>query len=370
MQWAQRLSPTSAEYHRRLSNAYVRNGSLGKALKEQEEVLEARRDFAPDEVRLGWLLWFGRDLQGAGLAFERAVGLDRWDTTRADVHMALGLSRAAATNYEGARAAFSYGFSVSPTMLADPAWVQTEESSSGVTYLDPAYLQALDQGLPNDLQRDILRRLDLPSRRPPVGPPSTANDYSLAAVLDQMRRDYEALLRTDGARAEALLGTMGQLALRGALPQEAIAYYQELVERQPDDETVQYALGLAYIAAGENERAEDAFNKVLALTEDEGVYVLREPFSHFQLGRIALERQPPDIPGARREFQQARDTYRWSYMPLLYPYLALAEALSGDTDAARAALDKELYLRAVDDPGGSRVHLAVQAEETARDLAR
>ncbi len=370
MRWAERLTPMSADYHRRLSNAFLRNGAFGAALDEQNAVLEARRDFAPDEVRLGWLYWFGRDLDNAVLAFDRAVALDRWDTTRGDVHMALGLARAASGNYEGARDAFAYGLSLSPSTLRDDAWLTDQNVDPALTYIDPAYLQPVAQGLPGDLQRSILRRLGLPSRRTPVGPPSTVSDYSLSAVLDRMRADYEALLRTDVERAEALLGTMGQLALNAELADQAVSYYQELAQRTPDDEKGHYGLGLAYNAKGDNERAAKSFQRVLFLSESEDVYVVREAFSHFQLGLIALKQQPPDIPAARRALQEARDSYRWSYLPHLYPYLALAHALGDDTGGARSLLHKELYLLDSDAGERSGDSFPEPAEETTEPAVR
>lgn len=369
MRWAERLSPMSADYHERLSDAYLRNGSYRTALKEQTNVLNARRNFAPDDVRLGWLYWFGRDLDDAQVAFQQAVVLDRWDTTHGNVHMALGLAQAGAGNYDGALNTFAYGFSVSPSMLGDDAWVQDDSASLPVTYIEPSYLQSLDQGLPADLQRNILRRLELPNRRPELGPPDTAHDYSLTAVLDHMHAQYEGMLPLDTGRAEALLSTMGQLALDAELPDRAVSYYQELAQLQPGDEKVFYGLGLAYVALGDNTRATGAFERVLEISADKSELVIREPFSYFQLGLIALEKQPPDVEAARRQLQKARETYRWSYLPNLYRYLALAGALAGKTNDAHQAIDKELYLLNVSTNGGGEP-ASQPSEETGEPLAR
>ncbi len=344
MKWADRLSPLSANYRLRLSNAYLRTGAYREAVKQEKMVSDARRDFAPDDVRLGWLLWFGGDLTHALPAFQRAANLDRWDTTGSHVHIALGLAQAASDNYDGALQTFAYGFSISPSMLSDDAWVKIQNASPPVTYLDPSYLKPLNKGVPVDLQRNLLRRLDLPSRRTAFGPPSTGHDYSLTAVLDIMHQQSQALIRRDPGRGEALLSTLGQLALNAELPEKAVTYYKELAGHQPDDEKVQYGLGLAYEAAGDTSNANTAFRRALSLSSKASGYVLREPFSHFHLGLIALESQPPQVEVARQELQKARDTYRWSYLPNLYRYLALADALAGRTQAAHDALDKELYL--------------------------
>jgi O-antigen ligase/tetratricopeptide (TPR) repeat protein len=345
IQWATRLSPMSADYHTRLSNAWLRTpNGYERGLGEQLAALDARRDFAPDEARLGWLYWYGRELDEAEAAFQRAVALDRWDTTRGDVHMALGLAQAARGDRDASLSTFAYGFSVSSSMLQDEAWVRDDGVSPPLTYLDPAYLLRVGQRLPIPLLRVLVRRLELPGRPPPIGDPGDAVSYNLSAILERMHADYESLLATDSDRAYALLNTIGEIALNAGLPDDALGFYQELAAAQPESDKAFYGLGLAYSALDQDREAAAAFQTVLEISDNDGGLVVREPFSHFQLGRIALEEQPPDIQAARRELAVARETYRWSYLPHLYPYLAIADALSGDKDGAQQALDRELYL--------------------------
>jgi tetratricopeptide (TPR) repeat protein len=261
------------------------------------------------------------------------------------VHVALGLAQAALGEYDESIETLAYGFSISPSMLNDEAWVRDNSATPPLTYIDPAYLKPVtNKRMPIDLLRNLVRRLELAGRQPPVGAPGNAKNYNLNAILDQMHVQYESLLAQDSERAYAVLATMGQLALNARLPDTALTYYQELARAQPGSDKGYYGLGLAYNALRDDARASEAFQKVLEITDEQGGLVVREPFSHFQLGRIALQKQPPDIETARRELHDASDTYRWSYLPGLYPYLAIADALSGHHGDAQRALDKELYL--------------------------
>jgi len=117
---------------------------------------------------------------------------------------------------------------------------------------------------------------------------------------------------------------------------------------------------------GDAEKAKQEFDAVLQIAKRSSGYVLREPFSHFQLAVLALQQQPPDTVRALEELKATKQTYRWAYMPTLYKYLAIAEALAGNRAAARSNLEKELFLLGVGAGGQS----TEQAPETADLSAR
>lgn len=347
MQWAHRLDPWNAPYLERLSDAYLRAGPFDEAIRTQEQLVNARRYFSPDHVRLGWLYWLSNKPNQALQQFQQAARLDRWDTTQGNVYIPLGLGYANAGRYEEALDAFSYGFQVSPNTIDDGVWLVDESITPPLTYLDPLYL-IREEELPLDLQRNIVRRLGHPAVKPAQRPPGTDPDYGLPAVFDAMYREYQATLPTDRDRAEVMLATLGRLASMAELPGQAIAYLEELRGLTPGDDAVHYSLGLAYMTSGNNAQAKAEFQTVIELSEESPEYVLREPFSHFQLGVLALQQEPPDAAAAREEFRDALDTYRWEYFPNLYRYLAITRGLLGDRGGAERDMEKELFLLGLD----------------------
>lgn len=368
VRWAHRLDPWNAAYLGRLSDAYLRAWSLRDAIRAQEQVVETRRYFAPDHVRLGWFYWLVNRPRQALAQFQYAAELDRWDTTNGNVYIPLGLAYANAGQYEQALAAFAYGFQVSPTTIDDEAWVDGEAAGTAPgRYLNTVYLQRSERRkgndplnleallppgmrgrLPLNLQRAILRRLGQRVMKPEPGSPSLTPDYRLSAVLDAIYRDYQARLTTDRDRATAMLATLGQMALKAGMPERSATFLEELRGLTPGESSVRYSLGLAYLALGDQERAKEEFRAVIRIGEESSEYVLRVPFSHFQLGVLVLQAQPPDTAAAVREFRDALDTYRWEYLPNVYFYLAIAEGLRGDQAAAEENLKKELFLLGID----------------------
>jgi tetratricopeptide (TPR) repeat protein len=369
MRWAHRLDPWNAPYLARLSDAELRAGSFRGAIARQEQVVRTRRYFAPDHVRLGWFYWLANNPQGALAEFQYAVRLDRWDTTNGNVYTPLGLAHANLGQYGQALAAFSFGFQVSPIIVDDEAWLVDEASLLPVKYLDPVYLQRAQAKLPIDLQRNIVRRLAHGAPKPEQLPPVLNPDYRLTAVLDEMYRDYQARLSTDRDRAEVMLAILGRLAQETGLRGLAVSYLEELKELTPDEDAPHYSLGLAYMAIGETERAKEEFRTVIDIGDRTSQVLLRVPFSHFQLGVLALQAEPPDPAAAAGEFQDALDSYRWPYYPNLYSFLAIARGLQGERSAAEEAVQKELFLLGVDlDPPSSAP--AADAEATQRGTSR
>jgi len=187
-----------------------------------------------------------------------------------------------------------------------------------------------------------------PALKPGQLPPVLNPDYRLTAVLDAMYRDYQATLTADRDRATVMLATLGRLAQEIGQPQRAVSYLEELKELTPAESAGHYSLGLAYMAVGEKERAKDEFRTVIDIGGRTSEFVLRVPFSHFQLGVLALQEEPPDPVAAAREFQDALNSYRWPYYPNLYSFLAIARGLQGERSAAEEAVQKELFLLGVD----------------------
>jgi tetratricopeptide (TPR) repeat protein/O-antigen ligase len=341
--WAHRLDPWNAAYLGQYSDAEIRTGSLANAIERAEEVIKTRRYYAPDHVHLGWLYWLRNQPDVALGEFQYAVELDRWDTTGGGVYTPLGVAHAHLGHYEEALDAFAYGVRVSPAMLHDAVWLTDTSGIQPVLYLDPVYL-APRQELDPDIQRNIVRRLGFAAQKPIQREPTTSPDYRITAVLDAIHDDYQVTVQSDRDTAGAMLQTLGRLARSAGLPGRAVTYYEELQELGTDPTVASYGLGVAYMASGDAEAARNEFQHVLVLSDESSEYVLREPFSHFYLGVLALQAQPPDTETALTELREAVDTYRWDYLPHLYAYLAVAEQLSGNPDKARREIGKELFL--------------------------
>lgn len=344
--WARRLDPWNAAYLERVSDAYLRAGRLRDAIRTQEDVTRARRYFAPDHVRLGWLYWLANSPGKALVQFQRAAEFDRWDTTGGNVYMGLALAYVNANQYERATTTFALGFQLSPSLVTDDMWVRDEAGLD--KYLDPVYLERGEERVPEDLQRIIRRQLGLRVRKPAPHEPDQAFDLRLSTIFDAMYRDYQVMISTDRNRASAIIADLGDLALKAGMLQSAVEFFEELKSVRGDQSSVHYDLGLAHAASGDAARAEQEFRAAVSIGEAAPEYDLRVPFGHYQLGVLALEAVPIDARTAEEEFQAALDAYRWDFMPNLYTYLAVAKELQGDHEGAEEALGKELFLRGID----------------------
>jgi tetratricopeptide (TPR) repeat protein/O-antigen ligase len=362
--WAHRVDPWNVAYIERLSDAELRGGTLNGAIERQEQVVRARRYYAPDHVRLGWLYWLANDPQRAAGEFAYAADLDRWDTTLGNPYMPLGAAYANLGRYDAAIDSFAFGFRVSPNTISDSIWLTDESGIFEQRYLDPVFLESAPGRLPIDLQRNVVRRLGHPAVKPAERAPVASPDYRMFAVFDSMHADYEAMVATDPDQAETLIETLGRLTLRTGAIQRAIELFQEWAQTDPNSDAAHYNLGLAYVAAGELDAAKAEFEAVIELSDRSSDFLIREPFSHYQLGVLALQEQPPDVAAAVKAFDDALDSYRWDYLPNLYSYRAVAEALAGDRKQAERDLDKELFLLGVQTVSGG------PAEETGDQGSR
>jgi tetratricopeptide (TPR) repeat protein/O-antigen ligase len=336
---ASSFDPLHADVERELAGMYARDGDLQRGLETLHRVTELQPGDAANYTALGWLQWLAGDRNAATVSFERSVELDPWNALASNNLLARGLAYGASDRGE-AIASLEQAIFVDPTVINDPAWVVVEGGTGLDRAVDPAYLSSQS----DERLRTLLQR------RANLGPSAAAafvraDDPSaiyLSEVLEAGYATYEATLPADRDRAVGQLEVLQRAALIAGMSDRAVEWAQQIVELEPEESHSHYQLGLAYVASGQDERAESEFREVIRIAEASAAYDVHKAFGHYQLG--LMNQRPGDFEAAVGEFEETLDLYRWPYFPQVYLALSDAARQAGRNDKADQALDKLRYL--------------------------
>lgn len=185
---------------------------------------------------------------------------------------------------------------------------------------------------------DLLR---VPREEMPPGEAELANKLQLARALILGGKAREALDTLDDVMARDLAGTftVEVLYYKGfafdSLEEydAAITNYGEALKLRPEDPTILLAMGQAYLDAGRDADAADAFGRVLAKTPED---------SRALIGLAYLDLKSGDTEGARDKLERALAADPENALAM--SYLGLLEMDARKYDLARAHLENALAL--------------------------